>query len=57
MIRNKLRIVLFVLISIFTFAEEVELKAVDENGYEYTYVMVFVWILEYTLENGLLKYI
>ena len=59
MIRNKLRIVLFVLISIFTFAEEVELKkAVDENGYEYTYTNgIYSDTREYTLENGLKVYL
>ena len=59
MIRNKLRIVLFVLISIFTFAEEVELKkAVDENGYEYTYTNgIYSDTREYILENGLKVYL
>ena len=59
MLRNKLRILIFALISIFMFAEEVELKkAVDENGYEYTYTNgIYSDTREYILENGLKVYL
>ena len=59
MLRNKLRIIVFTLISIFTFAENVELKkAVDENGYEYTYTDgIYSDSREYTLNNGLKVYL
>ena len=59
MLRNKLRIIVFTLISIFTFAENVELKhGVDENGYEYTYTDgIYSDSREYTLNNGLKVYL
>ena len=57
--RNKIRIILFTLLTIFTFAEEIEIKYdTDENGYKYAHVDgIYSDTREYTLENGLKVYL